>query len=171
MRKIILLACMCALALCFATPLAAEDNTPDNLVRADTDEGDFFIVSVEVPEVKTDLGDRDVPDNLWKPETGAGDDAFILISPYMGSEADVPDNLVMPETDEGDVFIVSLPEDDMESDVPENLVMPGTTDGDAFVVSMPESEESGAETSSKALGGIVLLGCLGAGIVVHRKSA
>ena len=141
MRKIILLACMCAVALCFATPLAAEEDTPDNLVRADTDEGDFFIVSVEVPEVKTDLGERDVLDNPLRPETGAGDDAFILISPYTGPEADVPDNLVMP----------------------------GTTDGDAFIVSLPEEGESESDSSEKTIGGIALLGCLGAGIVLARK--
>ena len=57
----------------------------------------------------------------------------------------------------------------MESDVPDNLVMPGTTDGDAFIVSLPEEGESESDSSEKTIGGIALLGCLGAGIVLARK--
>jgi hypothetical protein len=143
MRKLILLACVVAMALCLASPLAAEDDVPDNLVRADTDEGDFFIVSVEVPEVKTDLEGREMTEPALMPISGAGDDIFAF-----------------------------FPEVDAESDVPDNLVMPGTTDGDAFIVSMPEEEEaSKSGSSSKTLGGIALLGCLGTGIVVYRKAA
>ena len=143
MRNLILLACVVAMALCLASPLAAEDDVPDNLVRADTDEGDFFIVSVEVPEGKTDLEGRKMTEPALMPISGAGDDIFAF-----------------------------FPEVDAESDVPDNLVMPGTTDGDAFIVSMPEEEEaSKSGSSSKTLGGIALLGCLGTGIVVYRKAA
>lgn len=173
MRKMILFACAFVLAICLASPLAADDEYPDNLVRPLTDDGDFFIVSIDGPEGLKGSGERDTTD-IFLPTFE--DEVFPLVEPLIMplkgddipsiEEGEVP-NLVRADTDEGDVFIVSMPGEEGDEEI--NLVTPGTTEGDVFIISMPDEEEPADGSHSKTLGGLAVVGCLGVGTVLLRK--